>query len=425
MLNNTLSPQVITYEFQAVANGCTNLATISTNVTVSPAPEMTLVNNEPVLCSGEPTDINVNSATTDAVIELINVVISPNPAGVAGHTPVGTTWSSALGELPVILAENLTNTTNSIQTITYEFEVSASGFTGTNLAIAEITVNPSPDLSIVNTNTTINSAESTDILINTLTDNGQVAISNIAKTDPALIGNTASGVLFTDGARLEDVLLNSTPSVQTITYTFEARANGCVNPVTIDADVDVNPSPEMTITNNVLSVCRGELTDIDVNSITADAIIELIDVTISPNPAGLTGHTAVGTTWQSSLAEIPLNISDNLVNGTDSIQTITYEFEVSASGFISTQTQTVAVVVNPQPALAITNTNTNIKSGETTSILIETPTENGQVELKTITKSDPALIGNTRGRSLFPGRHFDRRCAIKLIYESTDDHLRI
>ncbi|MDZ7608284.1 MAG: hypothetical protein U5K79_22490 [Cyclobacteriaceae bacterium] len=92
-----------------------------------------------------------------------------------------------------------------------------------------------------------------------------------------------------------------------------------------------------------------------------------------------------------SRVRIPGIIADNLVNNTDNIQTITYRFEVSASGFTSTAIQTAVVTVNPVPTMTITNTNLVINSGGTTDILINTLTENGQVRLKSVVKSDPDL----------------------------------
>ncbi|MDZ7608283.1 MAG: PKD-like domain-containing protein [Cyclobacteriaceae bacterium] len=86
-----------------------------------------------------------------------------------------------------------------------------------------------------------------------------------------LPGNTAAGALFPNGTRLQDVLVDNTTSPQTITYEFEVIANGCINATTITAVVTVNPTPEMTITNNAPTLCPGASTDIQVSSVTANA----------------------------------------------------------------------------------------------------------------------------------------------------------
>ncbi|MDZ7608282.1 MAG: hypothetical protein U5K79_22480 [Cyclobacteriaceae bacterium] len=91
-------------------------------------------------------------------------------------------------------------------------------------------------------------------------------------------------------------------------------------------------------------------------------------MTISPDPGGVSNYTAVGTNGQP-VSGSPGLIADNLVNNTDNIQTITYRFEVSASGFTSSSIQTAVVNVNPAPTMTITNTNLVINSGGMTDIL--------------------------------------------------------
>ena len=400
LVNNTTSPQTLSYVFRASANGCTNPETDTARVTINPAPEMTVTNNVPTICDDESTDIDISSVTANAVIELINVTISPNPVGVTGHTAVNTTWDVNLGQLPATISDALDNVTDTIQTITYEFEVSASGFTGTSTQTAVVTVNPTPSQTITNTNTTINSGAMTDILIETPTENGIVTLIDTLRTGD-ITGATSIGVSFVDGNSITDALVNNTTSPQTLSYVFRASANGCTNPETDTARVTINPAPEMTVTNNVPTICDDESTDIDISSVTANAVIELINVTISPNPVGVTGHTSVNTTWDVNLGQLPATISDALDNVTDTIQTITYEFEVSASGFTGTSTQTAVVMVNPTPSQTITNTNTTIINGAMTDILIETMTENGQVELLSISKTDPGITGNTSAGAIF------------------------
>ncbi|MDZ7608285.1 MAG: hypothetical protein U5K79_22495 [Cyclobacteriaceae bacterium] len=131
-----------------------------------------------------------------------------------------------------------------------------------------------------------------------------------------------------------------------MTYEFEVRANGCINAATTTEVVTVNPTPEMTVTNNAPTLRPGSSTDIQVSSVTANAQIELIGVTISPDAGGVSNYTGSRHDMDSCV-RIPRVIADNLVNSTDNIQTITYRFEVSASGFTSTAIQTAVVTVNP------------------------------------------------------------------------------
>jgi hypothetical protein len=50
-----------------------------------------------------------------------------------------------------------------------------------------------------------------------------------------------------------------------------------------------------------------------------------------------------------------LEFKDLLENLTDTIQTVTYEFDIEANGFDGTETKTVSVEVNPLPRQVITN----------------------------------------------------------------------
>ena len=185
-------------------------------------------------------------------------------------------------------------------------------------------------------------------MLNTLTENGVVTLKTVTKTDPLLVGNSVAGVSFIDGTRLEDVLLNNTNTNQTITYEFEARANGCISPSTFSTDVTVIPLPEMVLTNNAPILCSDELTDIEFSSPTVGAVIELIGTNTTPNAVGVTGITAVNTTWNV----FPATIGDNLINNTNATQVVEYIFEVSAGGFTNPTTESVFIEVRPRPDIA-------------------------------------------------------------------------
>ena len=381
--------RTVTYTVTATGPGASACVAISTEdyvVTVDPTVVQTITNNSASICEGDNIDIDYDTPTENGSISVQAIY------------PGGVTGSVGYGALTVIgssgtLIEALTNTTTSPQTVTYTFTASANSCSDV-LESVDVVVNPIPDIGITNNLPIINSGEQTNISISTATLNGFVAIKSVT-VPPGITGNSGVGTTFPDGTVLQDVLINSTNGPLTVVYEFEGRANGCFNPVTINASVTVNPAPQMTVTNNAPVLCPGFPTNIELSSITADAVIELISVTVSPDTLG--GITSVGTTWNS----FPATLADNLVNNTDSIQLITYEFEVSASGFIGTSTQTAVVTVNPQPQMTINNTIPIINSGTATNITINTPTQNGQVRLKSVTV--PAgVTGNSAAGTLFP-----------------------
>jgi predicted Zn-dependent protease len=392
--NSTDIQQDIQYIFEAFDGSCTNPDKDTARVYVNPAPEFEVINTRPILCPSELTDITVDSETSGAVITLLDSIVSPNPNGITGMTSTGTSWSAVTSGLPFNITDGLVNSTDTIQTVRYIFEVNASGLTATKFT--EVAVNPLPDfqLTLNDPFDSINSGTSTLILINTTTQNGVVVLDSIRKTGN-ILGNTTPGVTFVDGDQITDNLTNGTNSPQTITYYFSARANGCINAIDIDsAKVVVIPAPELVITNNQPEVCPINKTDIDLYSPTADAEVELINITISPDATGVSNFSPIGTIWAGGPTELVAKIADSLINSSDVIKTITYDLRISANGFTATTNKTVSVEIRPNPQMSLSNNNPNILSNTSTDIFINTPTENGQVELSAIDK-DERILGNT------------------------------
>jgi hypothetical protein len=392
--NSTDIQQDIQYIFEAFDGSCTNPDKDTARVYVNPAPEFEVINTRPILCPSELTDITVDSETSGAVITLLDSIVSPNPNGITGMTPTGTSWSAVTSGLPFNITDGLVNSTDTIQTVRYIFEVNASGLTATKFT--EVAVNPIPDfqLTLNDPFDSINSGTSTLILINTTTQNGVVVLDSIRKTGN-ILGNTTPGVTFVDGDQITDNLTNGTNSPQTITYYFSARANGCINAIDIDsAKVVVIPAPELVITNNQPEVCPINKTDIDLYSPTADAEVELTNITIIPDATGVSNFSPIGTIWAGGPTELVAKIADSLINSSDVIQTITYDLRISANGFTATTNKTVSVEIRPNPQMSLSNNNPNILSNTSTDIFINTPTENGQVELSAIDK-DEDILGNT------------------------------
>jgi hypothetical protein len=394
LVNNTDIQQDIQYIFEAFDGSCTNPDRDIARVFVNPAPEFEVINTRPILCPSELTDITVDSETSGAVITLIDSIVTPNPLGIVGMTPTGTSWSAVTSGLPFNITDGLVNSTDAIQTVRYIFEVNASGLTATKFT--EVAVNPLPDfqLTLNDPFDSINSGTSTLILINTTTQNGVVVLDSI-RNPGSILGNTTPGVTFVDGDQITDNLTNGTNSPQTITYYFSARANGCINESKIDsAKVVVIPAPELVITNNQPEVCPINKTDIDLYSPTADAEVELTNITIIPDATGVSNFSPIGTIWAGGPTELVAKIADSLINSSDVIQTITYDLRISANGFTATTNKTVSVEIRPNPQMSLSNNNPNILSNTSTDIFINTPTENGQVELSAIDK-DEDILGNT------------------------------
>jgi hypothetical protein len=181
------------------------------------------------------------------------------------------------------------------------------------------------------------------------------------------LGNTSSGVVFSNDDRIEDELVNQTDDVLTIKYVFKATANGCVNSETETAIVEVNPNPRLTIANNKPIICSGETVDIQINSPTAGATIRLVSATAVPDAGSVVGLTPDNFTWNT----FPATISDELSQTTNVIQRVEYLFEVSVPDYANPVRQSAVVDVKPLPDISASGP--EICSGGVTSVDIGNP----------------------------------------------------
>jgi hypothetical protein len=216
--------------------------------------------------------------------------------------------------------------------------------------------------------------------------------------DERILGNTSAGVAFTNGNQINDILVNNSDTILSISYIFRATANTCINPDTDTVSVTVNPIPNFTITNALPILCTEQQSNFEVTSPTANAEISLTAVQIAPNPSGVTGFTTPAT-WTGDGSGLVLEFKDLLENLTDTIQTVTYEFDIEANGFDGTETKTVSVEVNPLPRQVITNNQPVVNVDTKTDILISTRTENGGVLLLDVIKDAGIWAIRHRGLS--------------------------
>ena len=170
----------------------------------------------------------------------------------------------------------------------------------------------------------------------------------------------------TDGVgAITDILTNTGDDIETVTYVVTATGPGpesCVNAMTQNYVVTVNPAVTQTITNNDAIVCEGIAVDIDYDTPTENGDIALT----ATYPVGVTG--SVDYTGQSIGASG--TITESLDNTTSTPQTVTYTFTASANG-CPVQVTSVTVVVDPTPDVFATDE--TICSGEITSVSITNP----------------------------------------------------
>ncbi|HNP17681.1 MAG TPA: PKD domain-containing protein, partial [Fulvivirga sp.] len=330
------------------ANGCSG-SPITVVVTIDPIPVGTSIPAGTFeICSGSTLSITPST---------------PN-APSSTYSWLGDNGSGGNG---IITDSPINNTDNPID-VTYT--ITPTGPAPTNCVGSPftivVTVNPNPVLTITNAAPSICSGDAVDITLNSPTLNHQINLVSVVYG--AVTGGTATGP-YTNGNKITETLNNNTSAAIDVTYEFNVTtSDGCPNGVLASqfATVTVSPAPAFLVTNNAPTICSEELSDIDITSTTVGAVIELINVVASS--VQIVGTPAVGSTYLNGA-----NISNQLRNPTNSVQTVTYTFEVKLNNCVNPTTQTVVITINPIPTLQTSVAAQTICDGDMTNIVLTNP----------------------------------------------------
>ncbi|MBL0357018.1 MAG: Ig-like domain-containing protein [Chitinophagaceae bacterium] len=317
LTNTTLSPVTVTFTITPIANGCPGTA-ITATVLVNPSPDAIATPSNQTICSGD-------AITT---IALSSSVPSTSYNWTRNNT-VSVTGIAASGSGNI--SGSLTNTTNAPLTVTFTITPTANTCPGASIT-ATVVVNPTPNA--------------------VATPSSQTVCSGTAVTNIALTGNVASttfnwtrnntgtvtGIAASGSGDISGTLVNTTNALITVTFTITPTANGCPGtPVT--ATVAVKPTPTVSATNNIQTVCSGIAIASSVitnpNSVAGTTFSWTRD-----NTANLTGIAASGSGSP---------ISGTLTNTTNVQQVTTFIITATADGCSSSTT--VVITVNPKPVM--------------------------------------------------------------------------
>ena len=341
-INNGNTPIDITYTITPTGPSstfCVGLPFTIVN-TVNPNPTFTATNNTPTICSGTATSVSFASLTTG---HRINVVSASYGAVTGGTVTAGVT-TFVNGNT---LIETLTNGTNAAIDVVYMFNVTTP-LTTPNCPLTPVNqtvtvrVLPSPAFTFTNTTAQICSGSQVDITLNSLVAGAQVRLKSV--NYGGATGTLSSGLLFSNGQKISEVLFNTTNSPVTVTYQFEAITGACLPSATQSTTVIVKPIPAFSITNALPQVCEGTANDITLNSPTSSAVIRLDAV----NYNGAIGSLTVGQTFTNGQ-----KITELLVNPTNNSITVTYTFSVSAVGCNNAIQQQTTVTTTRKPTVVV------------------------------------------------------------------------
>ena len=340
LVNTTNAPKTIVYTVtptSGAAGSCVG-ATFTVTVTVNPIP--VIPNTLTTICSG-------NAFTV-------------SPSGTSGSTivPVGTTYtwsvaanSNVTGQTNQLIAQNsisqtLTNLTNGSETVIYTVTPLANGCSGNNFTLS-VVVAPKPIIANISA-----AICSDDVLQVTPTNGSNIVPANTEYTWTILTDNnsiTGQAAQNVAQSSISQHLINTTSSVQTITYTVTPNAGSCAGSSFV-LSVTVYPIP--TIANKVTTVCSDYAFTVTPNSV-GDIIPASTKYTwtILNDNNNLTGQSAISVLQNA--------ISQTLHNTTDINQTIVYTVTPSsgAAGSCVGLPFTTTVTVLPTPVIpALTNT---------------------------------------------------------------------
>ena len=198
-----------------------------------------------------------------------------------------------------------------------------------------------------------------------------VCLTNVAEPYGVINtpGSTYSWSVIGGTASTDWVLTSSTSNLATVlwktagTYTIqvvETNSDNCVNPLPVTVVVTVNPTPVVTATPALQSICSGVTTGIALTS-------NLPNTTFTWS-AALTSGTASGFSNGSGAS-----IAQTLTNTTNAVATVTYTITPTALGCPGTPI-TVVITVYPTVTAIATPAAQSVCSGATTGIAITSNT---------------------------------------------------
>ncbi len=325
LINTTNNPIIVTYTFNVTTP--TNpvcpltVTTQTTTVTVLPAPSLTVTNSAPQICAGTQTNIILNTTVAGAQVRLKSV----NYGSASGSLTAGALYADGQ-----VLTEILTNTTNALATVIYEFESIVAGCAPSASEQVTVEVNPRP----VITNTPLQ-------LQQTICSGTPLNFLPASSTDPgtsyawtSTVTGTITGITANGTDAITDTPVNTTNTTGFVTYTITPQINGCSG-VPVNFIVTVSPVPSASGLDK--TICSGE------NPL----------IPIDASPANVTGTTfswvAVPSINVAGASDGNGSAINQILTLTDfSTGSVTYQITPAANGCNGPVTN-IVVTINPVP----------------------------------------------------------------------------
>jgi gliding motility-associated-like protein len=422
LVNNTNTVQTVTYQFiPKILDPRTGLAYcedgIDTTITIwiNPQPRIE-VSASDTLCFDEGTTFDISTVTPSINTTgtwVYDLVVTPSDPGVTGFTPTENDRTS------LNFTDLLVNTTNTVQTVTYQF-IPKILDPRTGLAYCEdgidttitIWINPQPRIA-VSASDTLCFDEGTTFDVSTVTPSINTTGTwvydlVVTPSDPGVTGFTPTENDRTT-LNFTDLLVNNTNTVQTVTYQFIPKILDprtglayCEDGIDTTITIWINPQPRIEVSASD-TLCFDEGTTFDISTVTPSINTTgtwVYDLVVTPSDLGVTGFTPTENDRTT------LNFTDLLVNATNTVQTVTYQFIPKIldprTGLAYCEDgidTTITIWINPQPRIEVSASDTLcFDEGTTFDISTVTPSINTTgtwVYDLVVTPSDPGVTGFT------------------------------
>ncbi|MGI2909615.1 PKD-like domain-containing protein, partial [Tolypothrix sp. VBCCA 56010] len=376
LTNTTNAPIDVVYTFNVTTPLTTPPCPLTpvnqvVTVRVQPAPVFTLTNSAATICSGSQAAITLNTPVTGAQVRLQNV----SYGAVTGTLTAGALYTNGQQ-----ITEVLVNNTNSPVTVVYTFEAIVGSCGPSATQTASVVVNPNPTFTATNNASNICSGAATNIAFTSPTSGHRINVVSVSYG--SVTGGTvvAGTTVFTNGNTLAETLTNTTNAPIDVVYTFNVTTPlttpPCpLTPVNQVVTVRVQPAPVFTLTNSAATICSGSQAAITLNTPVTGAQVRLQNVSYG----AVTGTLTAGALYTNGQ-----QITEVLVNNTNSPVTVVYTFEAIVGSCGPSATQTASVVVNPNPTFTATNNASNICSGAATNIAFTSPTSGHRINVVSV-----------------------------------------
>ena len=379
LTNSSDIPIVVTYTVTPKLNGCSDGPAHSITVTVEPTPQATIVTTTPIICNGSNVNVIINSptvSTNPGNLSYVVAVTSTDPVHLGGTASTG--FTKLKSDLPFTITGTLTNSSDVPIVVTYTVTPKLNGCSDGPPHSVTVTVEPTPQASIVTTTPVICNGSNVNVTINsptvTTTSANLSYVVTVTSTDPSHLGGTAStgftklksNLPFT----ITGTLTNSSDAPIVVTYTVTPKLNGCSDGPARSITVTVNPTPQVFPSGTYPQpICNDGTTSVVlVSPSTFTSGVITFNYTVVAT-GGVTGFTTPVTGLPNNYV-----ISDVLHNPTVAFQTVTYTIvPISPTGCPAGPSKTVVFIVDPTPQVVPSNTAKTICNDGTTGVTLYSP----------------------------------------------------